>query len=101
MNNVFIYPDLKKKLVYWFWKVNDLVVGIVLLVFGVVLLFQFKTAVGITIMAAYMICTLEYDDMTIIERIKYGIKFLFAEQQHFSWTNYDFQEAKNNGKEVR
>ena len=83
---MYIYPDnLKSKATMWLWQLKDLAVtGIILLVS----VFVFA-ATGVwfllVIAGLYAFLTIQVEDTTILDFIKYAGAYFLTDQQHFEW----------------
>ena len=82
----FIYPqNLKAKPNMWLWDLKDFaVLGIGVLI-GVVLLIYFRQVLPIGIVAVYAFVTIKLEDTTILDYIRYAVRYFITTQQHFIW----------------
>ena len=82
----FIYPqNLKAKPNMWLWDLKDFaVLGIGVLI-GVVLLIYFRQVLPIGIVAVYAFMTIKLEDTTILDYIRYAVRYFITTQQHFIW----------------
>lgn len=83
---MYIYPDnLKSKATMWLWQLKDLAItGIILLlsVFAFV-----TTGVWFLLVLAglYAFLTIQVEDTTIMDFIRYACAYFLTDQQHFEW----------------
>ena len=82
----YIYPqNLKAKPNMWLWDLKDFaVLGIGVLI-GVVLLIYFRQVLPIGIVAVYAFMTIKLEDTTILDYIRYAVRYFITTQQHFIW----------------
>lgn len=83
---MYIYPDnLKSKAAMWLWELKDLAVtGIIALI----ALFSFAYAgfwFPLVIAGAYAFLTIQVEDTTILDFIRYACAFFLLDQQYFEW----------------
>jgi hypothetical protein len=83
---MYIYPDnLKSKATMWLWELKDLAVTGTIILFSV---FAFAYA-GIwfpaVIAGAYAFLTIQVEDTTIMDFIRYACAYFLTTQQYFEW----------------
>lgn len=83
---MYIYPDnLKSKAAMWLWELKDLaVIGSMALI----ALISFVYAglwFPLVIAGAYAFLTIQVEEMTIKDFIRYACAFFLTEQQYFEW----------------
>lgn len=82
----YLYPqNLKAKANLWFWSLKDFcILGIATLISIVILV-----NTGILIPAVITLCfgfmTIRLDDTTILDFLKYAVKFFITTQQYYEW----------------
>ena len=92
---MYLYPDnLKAKATMWLWQLRDLaVVGILLLIS------VFAFAYGgvwfpLVIAGAYAFLTIQVEDTSIMDFIRYAGAFFLTEKQHDEWRYQNDGERK-------
>ena len=82
----FIYPqDLKAKANMWLWDLRDFaIIGIGALL-GVVILLYFRKVLPIGLVAVYAFMTIKLDDTTIMDYIRFAVRYFITTQQYFEW----------------
>ena len=82
----FIYPqDLKAKANMWLWDLKDFaIIGIGVLL-GAVLLIYLRKVLPIGIVAVYAFMTIKLDDTTIMDYIRFAVRYFITTQQYFEW----------------
>lgn len=82
----YIYPqNLKATANLWLWGLRDFcIIGISALLSVVTLVhLQFFLPAAVTL--CYGFLTIRMDDTTMLDYIKYAVKFLISTQQYFEW----------------
>ena len=87
---MYIYPDnLKSKAVLWLWQLRDIgIIGISCLV-SVFALAKLGIFFPIVATALYAFLTIRFEDISILDFIKYACEFLITKQQMFEWRYTD------------
>ena len=83
---MYIYPDnLKASPMLFLWRLKDLaVIGIGTLI-SLVALSQIGFSIPLVITLAYAFLAIRFEDTSILDFIKYAVKYFFVEQQEFRW----------------
>ena len=82
----YIYPqNLKATANLWLWGLRDFcIIGIAALLAVVILVYvQFFVPAVVTLCYAFL--TIRMDDTTVLDYMKYAVKFLISTQQYFEW----------------
>ena len=82
----YIYPqNLKSTANLWLWGLRDFcIIGIAALLSVVKLVYvQFFVPAVVTLCYAFL--TIRMDDTTVLDYMKYAVKFLISTQQYFEW----------------
>ena len=82
----YIYPqNLKATANLWLWGLRDFcIIGIAALLSVVILVYvQFFVPAVVTLCYAFL--TIRMDDITVLDYMKYAVKFLISTQQYFEW----------------
>ncbi len=81
-----MYPDnLKAKATLWLWELKDIgIIGVGLLI-SVFALAQLKLMPPIVITAVYSFLTIQFEDTSILNFIRYACAFFLLKQQNFEW----------------
>lgn len=90
---MYIYPDnLKSKAMLWLWELRDIgIIGIgcLISVFAAVQLAQRMTGFGwlvpIVITAVYAFLSIRFEDVSILDFIRYACGYFFVRQQTYEW----------------
>ena len=83
---MYIYPDnLKASPMLFLWRLKDLaVIGIGALI-SLVALSQTGFSIPLVITLAYAFLAIRFEDTSILDFIKYAVKYFFVEQQEYRW----------------
>lgn len=83
---MYIYPDnLKTVPMLFLWRLKDLaVIGIGALI-SVLALSQIGFSIPLVVTLAYAFLAIRFEDTSILDFIKYAVKYFFIEQQEFRW----------------
>ena len=82
----YLYPqNLKATANLWLWGLRDFcIIGIAALL-SVVLLVYLKVFIPAAITLVYGFLTIRMDDTTVMDYIRYAVKYLITTQQYFEW----------------
>ena len=82
----YLYPqNLKATANLWLWGLRDFcIIGIAALL-SVVLLVYLKIFIPAAISLVYGFLTIRMDDTTVMDYIRYAVKYLITTQQYFEW----------------
>ena len=83
---MYMYPDnLKAKATLWLWELKDIgIIGVGLLI-SVFALAQLGFMPPIVITAVYSFLTIQFEDTSILNFIRYASAFFLLKQQKFEW----------------
>lgn len=83
---MYIYPDnLKSRATLWLWQLRDIgIIGVGLLI-SVFAFVQLWLLPPIVITALYAFLTIRFDDISILDFIKYSCAFFLTKQQTYKW----------------
>lgn len=83
---MYMYPDnLKAKATLWLWELKDIVfigIGLIISVFA---LSQLGFMPPIVITSVYAFLTIQFEDTSILNFIRYACNFFIIKQQLFDW----------------
>ena len=84
--NTYIYPEnLKATANLWLWSIKDFVIIGVGVLLAVLLLVHSKQLMPAVIVMSYAFLTIRLDDTTILDFLKYAVRFFILTQQYFEW----------------
>jgi len=82
----YLYPqNLKATANLWLWGLKDFcIIGIAALL-SVVMLVHLKFIVPAAVTLGYAFLTIRLDDTTVMDYIRYAVKYLISTQQYYEW----------------
>ncbi|MDE7278290.1 MAG: hypothetical protein K2N26_00985 [Oscillospiraceae bacterium] len=87
---MYIYPDnLKTAPMLFLWRLKDLAfidIGALISVFA---LSQTGISFPVVVTLVYAFLAIRFEDTSILDFIKYAVKYFFIEQQDFRWKLYE------------
>lgn len=82
----YTYPDnLKARPVLWFWELRHVSILGVCLLLSVLAFAQLRTLLPLALSALFAFLTIRLEDMTILEYIRFSVRFFITGQQLFLW----------------
>ncbi len=84
--NRYIYPqNLKARANLWFWSLRDFAILVIAALFSALVIAGTKFMLPAALTLCYGFLTIRMDDTTIMEYIKYAVKYFISTQQYFKW----------------
>lgn len=82
----YLFPhNLKAKANIWLWQLRDFaVIGIAILL-SVIALVSFRWLVPTAITLCYAFLTVRLDDTSIIDYMRYAIRYFIVSPQYYEW----------------
>ena len=82
----YLYPqNLKATANLWLWGLKDFcIIGIAALI-SVVMLVHLKFIFPSAVTLGYAFLTIRLDDTTVMDYIRYAVKYLISTQQYYEW----------------
>ena len=82
----YLYPqNLKATANLWLWGLRDFCILGIAALLSVVLLVYLKIFIPAAITLVYGFLTIRMDDTTVMDYIRYAVKYLITTQQYFEW----------------
>lgn len=82
----YLYPqNLKATANLWLWSLKDFCILGVAALLSIVILVNTRFLVPAVITLCYGFLTIRLDETTILDFIKYAVKFFISTQQYFEW----------------
>ena len=83
---MYIYPDnLKAKATMWLWSLKDLAIVGIIILFSVFAFAYAGVWFPLVIAGAYAFLTIQVEDTTIMDFIRYACAYFFMDQQQYEW----------------
>ena len=82
----YLYPqNLKAIANLWLWSLKDFTILGVSLLLSIVVLVQFRWLIPIAVTLCYGFLTIRMDETTILDFIKYAVRYFISTQQYYEW----------------
>lgn len=82
----YLYPqNLKATANLWLWSLKDFTILGVSLLLSIVVLVQFRWLIPIAVTLCYGFLTIQMDETTILDFIKYAVRYFISTQQYYEW----------------
>ena len=82
----YLYPkNLKAKANLWLWGMKDFFILCVLAVVTVILLVGCGWLIPAAVTLCYAFLTIRKEDMTVLDYIRYAVKYFLTDQQYYEW----------------
>ncbi len=86
----YLYPDnLKAKATLWLWELRDIGIISIVLLISVFALSQTGLLLPVVITAVYAFLSIRFDDVSILDFIKYAVAYFFLKPQQYEWRSAD------------
>lgn len=83
---MYLYPDnLRAKATLWLWELKDVCVIGILSLLSVFALSQLGFMLPVVLTAVYGFLTIRFEDISILDFIRYAAAFFIFKQQQFEW----------------
>lgn len=86
MNKVYIYPqNMRASATLWLWSLKDFAVIVIVALFSALVLATTKILIPAVLTAVYAFLSIRSDETTVLDFIKYGVRYFISTQQYFEW----------------
>lgn len=86
MNKQFIYPqNMRASATLWLWSLKDFAVIVIGALFSAMVLATTKVLLPAVLTAAFAFLSIRNDETTILDFIKYAVRYFISTQQYFEW----------------
>lgn len=86
MNKVYIYPqNMRASATLWLWSLKDFAVIVIAALFSALVLATTKILIPAVLTAVYAFLSIRSDETTVLDFIKYGVKYFISTQQYYEW----------------
>lgn len=86
MNKQFIYPqNMRASATLWLWSLRDFAVIVIAALFSALVLATTKLLIPAALTAAYALLSIRSDETTVLDFLKYAIRYFISTQQYFEW----------------
>ena len=82
----YLYPqNLKATANIWLWSLKDFSILVVAALIAVLILVNTFFYVPVVLVLIYAFLTIRLEDITVMDFLRYAIKFFITTQQYFEW----------------
>ncbi len=82
----YLYPqNLKATANLWLWSLRDFCILGIAALLSIVALVQLRTVIPAAVTLCYGLLTIRLDDTTILDFMKYAVRYFISTQQEFYW----------------
>ena len=90
MNEQYLYPqNLKSQAKLWLWNLRDLIIIGTALLLSVLAIAQLKLVLPLALTLGYAFLSIRFEDNTVLDFIRRGIRFFLTSQQYYEWKSSD------------
>lgn len=69
----------------WLWSLKDFAIIVIAALFSALVLATTKILVPAVLTAVYAFLSIRSDETTVLDFIKYGVRYFISTQQYFEW----------------
>lgn len=82
----YLYPqNLKATANLWLWSLKDFCILGISVLLSIVILVQIRIVIPAAMTLCYGFLTIRMDDTTILDFIRYAVRYFISTQQYFEW----------------
>lgn len=82
----YLYPqNLKATANLWLWSLRDFAILSVAALLSIVILVELSTLIPAAMSLCYGFLTIRMDDTTILDFIRYAVRYFLTTQQYYEW----------------
>lgn len=82
----YLYPqNLKATANLWLWGLKDFAILCIAALLSLLILVQLRFFIPAVVTLCYGFLTIRLDDTTVLDFIKYAVRYFISTQQHFEW----------------
>ena len=86
MNKQFIYPqNMRASATLWLWSLRDFAVIVIAALFSALVLATTKIFIPAVLTAAFAFLSIRSDETTVLDFLKYAIRYFISTQQYYEW----------------
>lgn len=86
MKQTYLYPqNLKATASLWLWSLRDFTIICIALLLSVIIMSQTWFVLPLALTLCFAFLSIKLDDTTILDFIRYAVKFFITTQQEFKW----------------
>ena len=82
----YLYPqNLKATANLWLWSLKDFAIISIAALLSVLIVSVWRFILPLALTLGYGFLTIRADDTTVLDYIKYAVRYFISTQQHFEW----------------
>ena len=82
----YLYPqNLRATANLWLWSLKDFAILGVAALLSIVILVQLRFMLPAAATLCYGFLTIRVDDITVLDFIRYAVRYFISTQQHYEW----------------
>ena len=86
MTKQFIYPqNMRASATLWLWSLRDFAVIVIAALFSALVLAPTKILIPAVLTAAFAFLSIRSDETTVLDFLKYAIRYFISTQQYYIW----------------
>lgn len=86
LNKVYIYPqNMRASATLWLWSLKDFAIIVIVALFSALVLATTKILIPAVLTAVYAFLSIRSDETTVLDFIKYGVRYFISTQQYYEW----------------
>lgn len=84
--NRYLYPqNLKARANLWLWNLRDFMILGISAMLSVVCMVELQLMLPAALTFSFGFLTIQFDEATVLDYIKYAGRFLICDQQYYEW----------------
>lgn len=86
LNKVYIYPhNMRASATLWLWSLKDFAIIVIAALFSALVLATTKILIPAVLTTVYAFLSIRSDETTVLDFIKYGVRYFISTQQYYEW----------------
>lgn len=86
MTKQFIYPqNMRASATLWLWSLRDFAVIVIAALFSALVIATTKILIPAVLTAAFAFLSIRSDETTVLDFLKYAIRYFISTQQYYIW----------------
>lgn len=86
MNKQYIYPqNMRASATLWLWSLKDFAIIVVGALFSAMVLATTRILIPAVLTVAFAFLSIRSDETTILDFIKYAVRYFISTQQYYEW----------------
>lgn len=82
----YLYPqNLKATADLWLWSLKDFTILGIAVLLSVVALIQLRMVIPVALTLGFGFLTIRMDDVTVLDFLKYAVRYFISTQQYYEW----------------